>query len=398
MKKIADKLIKTGAALFECPGPSGKLSISINSSIIAGDPSLRSFFASALIDLMDKKSLAPDIIVGVDNAGIFFASMIALRSSLPMAYVRAAAKDHGKKNRIEGKINKGDKAVIFIDAVYDDDLIDSAEKALAETGCSVAGVIALFSSVKREHLFSLVTFGDLKKRALKKGYLNKFICDLCAETDREAPDRESLIAENTADILLSIKAVSLSPEEPFRYASGILSPVYCDNRLLISYHKEWMKIINYMIEMIREKIGTDDFDVVGGTATAGIPHGILIADILNKPFVWLKSEVCGQFPRGSRVLIVEDLISSGKSSGNAIDAVRKSGGIVNDCISIFTYEMKKAEQMFDEKKCNNFSLSGFSRLVKTASEKKYIKKEDIEKICEWNRDPEGWGKRYGFEK
>ena len=103
-------------------------------------------------------------------------------------------------------------------------------------------------------------------------------------------------------------------------------------------------------------------------------------------------------PEGSRVLIIEDLISTGKSSAAAVDVVREAGGTVSDVVSIFTYGMKKADELFAEKGCMTYSVSNFDALVSVASAKKYIKKKDIDKICEWIDSPETWGKRYGFEK
>jgi len=213
-----------------------------------------------------------------------------------------------------------------------------------------------------------------------------------------AKDLDSIMAENAAEILLDIKAVALSPDKPFTFASGIISPIYCDNRLLISHYDQWMTIINYMMNIINDKIGSENFDIVCGTATAGIPHGALLADILKKPFIWVKDSVSQPIPEGSRVLIIEDLISTGKSSASAVDAVREAGGVVSDVISIFTYGMKKADDIFAEKECMTYSVSNFDALISVASAKKYIKKKDIDKICEWIECPEKWGKKYGFEK
>ena len=152
------------------------------------------------------------------------------------------------------------------------------------------------------------------------------------------------------------------------------------------------------MNIINDKIGSENFDIVCGTATAGIPHGALLADILKKPFIWVKDTVSQPIPEGSRVLIIEDLISTGKSSAAAVDAVRDAGGTVTDVISIFTYGMKKSDDIFAKKDCMTYSVSNFDALISVASAKKYIRKKDIDKICEWIENPEQWGKRYGFEK
>ena len=216
--------------------------------------------------------------------------------------------------------------------------------------------------------------------------------------DEISKDLDSIMAENAAEILLDIKAVSLSPDKPFKFASGILSPIYCDNRLLISNYDQWMTIVNYMLNIINDKIGVENFDMICGTATAGIPHGILIADALEKPFIWVKEQISQPIPEGSRILVIEDLISTGKSSGAAVDVIRNAGGVVTDIVSIFTYGMKKADDVFIEKNCMTYSVSNFDTLVDVALSKKYIKKKDIEKICKWNSNPSEWGKKYGFEE
>ena len=397
MKKIKDTLIKSGAAVFALDSTTGKFCISLDSSVLTEDFKTRTLFKDALIELMYDNGLSPDVLVGMDNAGIVFTSLMASSLGVPMAYVRSAAKDHGKKNRIEGLIQAGDRAVVFVDAVYTDKEVDGILKALDSTGCTVDGILTIFSCVENDMVLPLVTYDSLLRRAVKKKYVSQLFVDFMEDCE-PAKDLDSIMAENAAEILLDIKAVALSPDKPFTFASGIISPIYCDNRLLISHHDQWMIIINYMMNIINDKIGAENFDIVCGTATAGIPHGALLADILKKPFIWVKDNVSQPIPEGSRVLIIEDLISTGKSSAAAVDAVREAGGVVSDVISIFTYGMKKADDIFAAKECMTYSVSNFDALIAVASEKKYIKKKDIDKICEWIVNPEKWGKKYGFEK
>lgn len=301
MKKLKDRLIKSGAAVFALDSTTGKFCISLDSSVLTEDFKTRTMFKDALIELMYDNGLSPDLLVGMDNAGIVFTSLMSSSLGIPMAYVRSAAKDHGKKNRIEGLIQEGDRAVVFVDAVYSEKEVGSLLKALESTGCTVDGIITIFSCIESDIVIPLVTYDSLLRRAVKKKYVSQLFVDFMEESE-PAKDLDSIMAENAAEILLDIKAVALSPDKPFTFASGIISPVYCDNRLLISHCEQWMTIINYMMNIINDKIGAENFDIVCGTATAGIPHGALLADILKKPFIWVKESVSQPIPEGSRVL------------------------------------------------------------------------------------------------
>ncbi len=214
----------------------------------------------------------------------------------------------------------------------------------------------------------------------------------------------SYIARDVAKILLEIGAITLSPSKPYRFVSGIFSPIYCDNRLLMSYPKEREKIINYFIDIIREK--NLNFDVVGGIASSGIPHAAWLAERLGKPMIYIRKRtkehgkenlIEGKLERNQKVVIIEDLISTGSSSVNGVEAVRNHGGIVEYCLAIFTYEMGKAKGDFRNAKCELVSLSDFTTLIEVASEKNYIKSEDRQKTIEWNKDPQNWGRKMGFE-
>lgn len=210
--------------------------------------------------------------------------------------------------------------------------------------------------------------------------------------------------EMIANILLEIGAVTLNTKEPYRYTSGILSPIYCDNRLLISYPEKRKHVIQAFLDVIDEN--SIDYDVIAGTATAGIPHAAWVADRLNAPMIYIrskakehgkKSRIEGLLEADAHTVIIEDLISTGGSSVSAGEAVREEGGVVGHCVAIFTYQMKKAEDRFAESKIQLHTLTNFATLVKVASEHNYIEAEDAEKILAWNKDPEGWGKTMGYE-
>ncbi|MCK5015942.1 MAG: orotate phosphoribosyltransferase [Candidatus Peribacteraceae bacterium] len=213
-----------------------------------------------------------------------------------------------------------------------------------------------------------------------------------------------MISEEVAKILLDIKAVALNPEKPFRFVSGILSPIYCDNRLIMSYPEKRREIRDYFLETIEKN--NLEFDIVAGVATSGIPHAAWIAEKLEKPMIYIRSskkehgkgkQIEGELKNGQRVLVVEDLISTGGSSVAAVKAVEDAGGEVVACLAIFTYNMEKANQKFKEADCNLIPLSNFETLIETASKNNYIKSGDKDKILEWNKNPQEWGNRMGFE-
>jgi len=210
--------------------------------------------------------------------------------------------------------------------------------------------------------------------------------------------------KQVAKTLLEIKAVVLRPNEPFTFASGIKSPIYCDNRLLMGYPEKRRFICDQFAELIKEN--NLEFDVVAGTAMAGIPHAAWLADKLGKPMIYIRDKpkdhgkqnlIEGKLENGQKVLVVEDLISTGGSSIAAVETARNFGGDVCACIAIFTYSFEKARQKFSDAKCPLFTLSNFDVLIEAAEEIDYITEEDAKKAIEWNKDPENWGKKMGFQ-
>ncbi len=202
-----------------------------------------------------------------------------------------------------------------------------------------------------------------------------------------------------AESLLEMKAVSLKPNEPFTWTSGIISPIYCDNRLTLSYPEVRRKIAAGLAEIITEKFpGTE---LVAGTATAGIPHAAWVSEVLNLPMCYVRSkakehgkgnQIEGKAEKGQKVVVVEDLISTGGSVITAVEALRQAGCEVLGVVSIFTYELAKGSQRLEEADIKAYSLTNYSTLVEVASEKGYIEAADMDKLMEWRKNPEDWGK------
>jgi len=207
---------------------------------------------------------------------------------------------------------------------------------------------------------------------------------------------ESEVARN----LLEIKAVKLSPNKPFTWASGMLSPIYCDNRVALSHPKVRTLLKNCLAEKSREFA---TFDVVAGVATAGIPHGALLADVLEKPFVYVRNsakdhgrrnQIEGELKAGQRVLVVEDLISTGGSCLLAVDALREVDAEVVGVLAIFQYGFAKADTAFAEKGIVFQTLTNYDTLVQEAVRTGYVSKTDLNTLKKWRENPDAWGALY----
>lgn len=206
---------------------------------------------------------------------------------------------------------------------------------------------------------------------------------------------EKLIAKD----LLSIKAVFFRPEEPFTWASGIKSPVYCDNRLTLTAPKVRDDVENALAETIKKNY--PEAEVLMGTSTAGIAHAAITAHILGMPMGYVRSgakdhgrqnRIEGKLEKGEKVVVVEDLISTGGSVIEVVDALREAGAEVLGIVSIFTYGMEKGIKRLEEANVKNISLTNFDCIAKCAAEEGYIKPEDVERLIKFRNNPsdESW--------
>ncbi len=194
--------------------------------------------------------------------------------------------------------------------------------------------------------------------------------------------------------LLKITAVSLSPEKPFTWASGIQSPIYCDNRLVLSYIEERAAVIREMVRLIKEKFPT--CESLMGTATAGIPHASICAWEMGLPTGYIRSkakehgkgkQIEGYYYPGMKVVVVEDLISTGGSSLQAVEAAREAGCEVLGLVAIFTYSLEKAKQAFAEAGVPYYTLSNYEELIEAAIEENYIEESSLRKLQKFQKNP-----------
>ena len=205
-------------------------------------------------------------------------------------------------------------------------------------------------------------------------------------------------AKIVAKKLLEINAIKLNVENPFTWASGWKSPIYCDNRLSLSYPEVRTFIKNQLASTIQENFS--GAEAIAGVATAGIPQGALVADALNIPFIYVRSSpkghgmenlIEGKVTKGQRVVVIEDLVSTGGSSLKAIEDLRKSEFSVLGMVSIFTYGFPVAQENFDNAKVPLISLSTYNELIDEALHLNYVTEEQILKLKNWREDPGSWG-------
>ena len=204
-------------------------------------------------------------------------------------------------------------------------------------------------------------------------------------------------AAKTAELLLQINAIKLKPENPFTWASGWKSPIYCDNRIILSFPD----IRNYIREQIAKQL-VDLYgkpDVIAGVATGAIGIGVLVADYLGLPFIYVRPEakshgrqnqIEGRLSANQTVVVIEDLISTGKSSLNAVEALKQNGAVVKGMLAIFTYGFSVSDESFKPKEIELHTLSSYEYLIEQASKSKHIKEDQLKTLIEWRNNPSIW--------
>jgi orotate phosphoribosyltransferase len=206
-------------------------------------------------------------------------------------------------------------------------------------------------------------------------------------------------AKKTAELLLQIKAIKLSPSAPFTWASGWKSPIYCDNRVTLSFPPVRVFLKEEIAKIVETQYGKPD--VIAGVATGAIAIGVLVAQELGVPFVYVrpkpkehgrKNQIEGHLESGQNVVVVEDLISTGNSSLKAVEAIKEAGGVVKGMVAIFSYEFDIAAKNFEHHNVNLSTLSNYSHLLEQAVDSKYISDDELTTLENWRKDPGNWNK------
>lgn len=205
------------------------------------------------------------------------------------------------------------------------------------------------------------------------------------------------VAEKVASYLLDIKAIKLEPAHPFTWASGWKSPIYCDNRKTLSYPEVRNYIKEQFAAVVRAKY--PQAEVIAGVATGAIAQGVLVAQELGLPFIYVRSSakghglenlIEGEYKPGQKVVVIEDLISTGGSSLQAVEALRGAGCEVLGMAAIFTYGFKKAEDNFKNAQCELTTLSNYNAMIDLAVKVGYVHEDEVEKLKEWRLNPENY--------
>jgi len=208
-----------------------------------------------------------------------------------------------------------------------------------------------------------------------------------------------LVEKIVAKLLLDIKAVRLSPDAPFTWASGWKSPIYCDNRMILSFPEQRKVVYENLAKIVKENY--KEADVIAGVATGAISWGTLVAEMLNLPFVYVRpkpkdhgtgAQIEGHLPEGANVVVIEDLISTGASSLSAVEALLRSGANVLGMVAIFSYNFDVSRRSFEYANCELRTLTNYDALINQALECKYIKDEEMETLRQWRYRPEIWGR------
>ncbi|HOA10118.1 MAG TPA: orotate phosphoribosyltransferase [Tenuifilaceae bacterium] len=209
---------------------------------------------------------------------------------------------------------------------------------------------------------------------------------------------EAINAESIAANLLKIKAIRLSPTAPFTWASGLKSPIYCDNRITLSYPDVRNRICNAFVELVRRLY--PDVELVAGVATGAIAHGMLVADRLNLPFVYVRSSpkshglanrIEGEYRREQKVVVIEDLISTGQSSIAAVEALKEAGCNVLGLLAIFSYQLEQADENFTSAGVEFTTLTNYSELIGVAVSTGVVNASQLQLLMSWHENPESWG-------
>ena len=204
-------------------------------------------------------------------------------------------------------------------------------------------------------------------------------------------------AKKTAELLLQINAIKLNSKNPFTWASGWKSPIYCDNRIILSHPQIRIFVREQIVKQIEELYGNPD--IIAGVATGAIGIGMLVADVMNLPFIYVrpnskkhgrKNQIEGQYSKSQKVVVIEDLISTGNSSLMAVDALRDEELIVKGMISIFTYGFNVSYENFKNKNVELHTLSSYDFLLEQALDIKYITENEIKTLKEWKKNPSEW--------
>lgn len=399
---VARALIEAGAVVLtegtegdgESGAPSGGLALDVTR--LSSHPKLRDLVREQLVSALQPLSAEFDLIVSPNIAALPLATLAASALGLPMAYLRAKPKAHGRRQQVEGRMPPGSRALLLYVEVLSDRPVLEAREIVEAHGGVVTAVVSLVASV--DGPLRLTTHAAVREALVSStGTLPT------EQPSRQLPappdERLAQTRERVAEILLSVGAVSINSQQPFRYASGLLSPIYTDNRLLISYPAEWGEVIAGYADALAGVIARQPVDVLAGAATAGVPHGARLAEATGYPMTFidvnendgdLTGKAYGRLEAGDRVVIVEDLVTTGKSVFESVGALRERGAQVDWCLAIFTYNPANIGAILGAEGLGFTSLSDITTLLQVGVRSGQLTEADRAAVLEWLDDPKAW--------
>ena len=408
---------------------SGILSpIYVDCRLLASYPTSREAIVESLVERFSSSGVSADIVVGTGSSAISLATQVALRLGLPMAFVRPAPKGHGRRKQIEGLFEglfmEGLRALLISDIMSTEADIPNSIKAIQEHGGKVAYCLSIFSNnigiaegvLRTENipfyyladLETLLRVASLKKKlsASDRTCVEEWMAD---PTNWDSVRRKRLVERmdrskrEISEILLKIGAVAIYRGKPFRFASGILSPLYTDHRLLMSYPAEWQRVMDSFLDVIVNEVGVQKVDVIAGTAMSGITHAAYLADRLSLPMAYVKlapedhgkrSRIEGRVNRGDKVLLVEDLVTTGASAISAVEILKEAGATIEHVLAIFTYDQATCRRAFEKCNVRLIALSDLNTLLDVGEETARIDGAARLAIKDWARDPLAWSAKH----
>lgn len=424
--EAAELLLDMGAVMVNVRTPfkyaSGLVSpIYTDCGLLASRPKERSAVLETMVEQVKALGVAVDIVIGAGTSGTWLASALSGRLRVPMAYLRASSKDHGIQKRIAGAdFHISQKVLLVSDIVSTEQDFLEALQAVESAGASPIACIAIFTNnieiletILQENSIPLLTVTDVKTTlsvALSRGNItpeDKTHVDqwLANPTKWSSPIKREIVhtwdesKDKVADILISIGAVSFAIDSPYKFFSGLLSPIYIDARRLISFPIEWEDTLSFFEKVVVDQIGIERTNVVAGIAMGGIPHATRLACRLDIPMAYVKSSaeeygkrtrIEGHIEAGDCVVVLDDIVTTGRSIISGVTALRDAGGVINDCLAIVTYEMQDARETFERGGLSLFTLTNLTSLVDVAKRRGMLSSSQATAISTWQKNPWNW--------
>lgn len=419
-ERVAELLLDMGAVMVNTRVPfkyaSGLVSpVYVDCSLLASRPKERSAVLETMVEQVNSLGVAVDIVIGAGTSGVWLASDLSGRLRVPMAYLRASAKDHGTKKRVEGADFHISQKVLLVSGIAsaEQDLLEALQ-AVESAGASPIGCISVFTNnieLLEPKSIPLLTVTDVETMlsvALSRGdissddktHVAQWLADptkWSSSIKREIVHTWDESKDKVADILISIGAVSFAIDSPYKFSSGLLSPIYLDTRRLISFPIEWEDILSFFEKVIVERI--KHINVVAGIAMGGLPHATRLASRLGIPMAYVESSpkeygkrtrIGGYIEPDDCVVVVDDIVTTGRSIISGVTSLRDAGGVINDCLAIVTYDMQDARETFERGGLSLYTLTNLTSLVKVAKRRGMLSNSQATAISTWQKNPWNW--------